>query len=230
MAKPKNSQVKYLQHYYKVINRSAHEWIRDLKANGIEVPTDITTPLPDKLANFIAAHKRVARTDATLIPVLASLSGSNIIPETETGAAASLARVEKFELYYANKLIEAQQQGDRSLEAICQKQFSEYAELVRKLDIAVEESRRSAGQQIPKEQILKLINRFVIASYVALKKSKQAIVPELASLTDNTKIDKLLDDTLGFVWIDGIKSMLGSDIPEWLSLAITEEMKRVTLE
>jgi len=217
MARPVNKDALTLSQQYGITYKSASDWLK----KGCPVSSSIEQD------TWVASQKRLHLKANT------NQSGStNIViqPETTLGAGAALERVEKVELYYFNEWQKAKVNNDATLERTARENYLKASESLRKQDIALEESRRAAGVQLPKEQILLLISRFLYASRVALKKVKQNLAPQLAASSNPIEIDLLLDQTYLDVWQQAVNDLIGESIPAWLKQSIIKELQKATDE
>jgi hypothetical protein len=101
-------------------------------------------------ANLIRRKKggNQTKTDSNHAPDLDQIA---LMPVGKKGAAAALARLEIFEVQAHGRLLQAIENGDALRIKTAQENYLRTAEVLRRLDAAIETERRNSEEQVPKK-------------------------------------------------------------------------------
>jgi hypothetical protein len=147
-----------------------------------------------------------------------------VVLDDTAGAASALQRLERVELYAYNALQNAIAADDALKTRSARDSWLKISGELRKYDLLVEQARRSAGDLLPKSELLTIIRRMGYATRVAFQAAKTSIVPSLAASLDVQECDGIIEELTKQVWLSAMRDLLGN-VPDWAKDVVIQEIK-----
>jgi hypothetical protein len=114
--------------------------------------------------------------------------------ELAIGAAANLRRLEQCEASDYQAMLDANAAGDELLARVKRDAWLKSSDALRRHDLAVEQSRRDAGELVHREEVRRLFKAFGMALYHAAA-GLESLAPEVAGMGDPYQIWGILHKT-----------------------------------
>jgi len=183
-----------------------------------------------RMRTWLAGRKHLPPGTTTLIQESRAVETSNFASADQklpTGAAFALKRLEQMEARMFTQLSRAMEGGDPIEVKTARESWQKVCEQLRKADLAIEQSRRDAGELVPREQVEYLAGELSLALYHSLW-AIDDIVPLLVGLESPHDIFKVLAEVKSFAhqsiisWLQRERAP-GHEIPKWLIKAVSTE-------
>lgn len=165
----------------------------------------------DTLRSWLKRHPR--KQSKVVVPAAA---------QDDTGAASALKRLEVEEGKAYRKLQEAIGTDD---EPVARSWWLRCSEQLRKHDLAVEASRRDAGDLLPRSECERVVEGFTATLGIHWRGAIENVCPRLAGVTTPAGMLAILDPIVAAA-LDGAANALrtrpwrGSAFPEWVTVAM----------
>ncbi len=141
-------------------------------------------------------------------------------PELAVGAAAALKRLETSEARAYGQFQRLLESGDVTEAKVARENWRVLCDQLRKTDLAIEASRRDAGELVPRDTMVELCYALRWSIYYAMF-AFEDVVPQLVGLNTPHEVWKILGPLSDLINA-GVVSNLGSrkDVPSWMVKAV----------
>ena len=183
-------------------------------------------PLSDPAAmrRWIAARKNIPRRILESVRPPKAKAGIGKVPMVVgvKGAAATLARLEAEELAAYQRLQVAIEAGDEMSIRLARKGWLEVSELLRKIDMVIEDSRRQAGELIPRNLVENAVKWFLFGAWIEFALQSNGF-PQVCAGQSAEVIGQRFDEFRTFAWLNGAL-MSSAGCPNFLQPIIKAEI------
>lgn len=147
--------------------------------------------------------------------------------DSRVGAGAALRRLETSELAAWNDLQTAIADGNPLRIRLCRDTWLKTSESLRRYDLQLEQSRRDAGELLPRAELERLSRNFTTHFKNACTQACNSLAPKLAGSAPSTicaELHSMLFDSIctGFATMAAMKSP--SQLPPWLIASATKPL------